>query len=257
MRAAPRRRDRRRRDAASLARHGNKLRPGHLKGNRFRILLRGADPARAADADRVLDRLRAEGLPNAYGPQRFGRDGETARLGLGVVRGNARPPRSPFLKKLSLSAAQSVLFNRCLARRMNDGLLRRVLPGDVLAKWPAGGMFTAEDVPVEQERFDRREVVSAGPMFGKKTFPTHAEARIREDAVLAEAVLVPAAFEGFGKLLMGTRRHNLVYVDDLTAAWEPDGLRLTFALPAGCYATVLVREVSKGDLTDDDAPVED
>ena len=51
---------------------------------------------------------------------------------------------------------------------------------------------------------------------------------------------------------MGTRRHNLVYLDDLAAAWEPDGLRLTFTLPAGSYATVLLREVMKADVRDDE-----
>ena len=51
---------------------------------------------------------------------------------------------------------------------------------------------------------------------------------------------------------MGTRRHNLIYVDDLSAAREPDGLRLTFTLPAGSYATVLLREVMKIEVADDD-----
>jgi len=58
------------------SRHGNKLRPGHLHGNRFRILIRGA----AGDAEPILSRLREQGLPNFYGPQRFGKDGETAAL---------------------------------------------------------------------------------------------------------------------------------------------------------------------------------
>jgi tRNA pseudouridine13 synthase len=60
------------------------------------------------------------------------------------------------------------------------------------------------------------------------------------------------SFAGFGKLLMGTRRHNLVYVDDLDATPEPDGLRLTFTLPAGSYATVLLREVMKADVEDEE-----
>ena len=51
-------------------------------------------------------------------------------------------------------------------RRMQDGLLRRVLPGDVMAKWPFGGLFVAQDIAQEQSRFDQRETVSAGPMFG-------------------------------------------------------------------------------------------
>jgi tRNA pseudouridine13 synthase len=229
-----------------VSRHTNKLRPGHLRGNQFRILIRDADLA--VDPEPVLTRIRAEGLPNSYGPQRFGRGGETAALGMSLLRGEPVKVRNPFLRKLALSAAQSLLFNDYLGRRLTDGLLRTVLAGDVMAKWPAGGMFTAEDVPTEQSRFDRRETVTAGPMFGRKPFPAKGLAAEREAAVLADAGLSPKSFEGFGKLVTGTRRHNLVYVEDLSAVRESDGLRLTFALPAGSYATVLLREIMKADV---------
>jgi tRNA pseudouridine13 synthase len=239
-----------------VGRHGNKLRPGHLRGNRFGVLIRGADPAQEAALTACLERIRAEGLPNYYGPQRFGKDGETADLGWRLLKGEAGKVRQSFLRKLALSAAQSLLFNAYLAQRLADGLMRRVLAGDVMAKWPAGGMFTVDDRPTEQERFERRETVHAGPMFGRKTFPAHAEAAEREARVLAEAGLTKESFGGFGKLLQGTRRHNLVYPDDLAATWVPEGLRLTFSLPAGSYATVLLREVMKTNVSDDEPMAE-
>ncbi|MFL5338690.1 MAG: tRNA pseudouridine(13) synthase TruD [Gemmataceae bacterium] len=229
-----------------VSRHTNKLRPGHLRGNRFRILIRGADSEQTATVESILERIRSHGLPNFYGEQRFGRDGETSTLGLAMLRGESTDRRPGFfLRKLALSAAQSWLFNDYLGRRLNEGLLRRVLAGDVMAKWPAGGMFVAEDVSREQERFDAREIVTAGPMFGRKTFAAAGQAIEREAAVLRDAGLTAANFDGFGKLVQGTRRHNLVYIDDLAAAWEADGVRLTFKLPAGSYATVLLREVMK------------
>jgi tRNA pseudouridine13 synthase len=236
----------------SVGRHGNKLRPGHLHGNRFRVLVREPAPMAVERAAPILERLLREGLANFYGPQRFGRDGETAALGLGMLQGSGPVPRGKFLRRLALSAAQSALFNRCLTRRMADGLLRRVLEGDVMAKWPFGGLFVAVDVAREQERLDRREIVPAGPIFGRKTFAAAGEAARREQQVLEEAGLGAASFERFGKLLPGTRRHNLVYVDDLAAAEEADGLRLTFTLPAGSYATVLLRELTKADQPDTD-----
>jgi tRNA pseudouridine13 synthase len=236
-------------------RHTNKLKPGHLRGNRFRILVRDAD--RTANVDAVLDRIRAQGLPNFYGPQRFGRGGSTVELGWKCLRGTAPRRLRPFLYRFALSAVQSLLFNDVLARRMTDGLYRTVLDGDVMAKWPAGGLFVATDVPAEQARLGAWETVPAGPMFGKKTFPAAGVAADREAAVLRDHGLGPAAFAGFGKLLLGTRRHNLVYLDDLSAAWEPDGLRLSFTLPAGSYATVLLREVMKARVDDaDDEPAE-
>lgn len=223
--------------------HTNKLKPGHLRGNRFRILIRDAD--RGANVDSILDRIRTQGLPNFYGPQRFGRDGSTVELGWQCLAGKAPRRIRPFLFRFALSAVQSLLFNDYLARRLTDGLIRTVLEGDVMAKWPLGALFVARDVAAEQARFDARETVTAGPMFGKKTFPSEGVAAEREAAVLRDHKLSPASFGGFGKLVLGTRRHNLIYLDDLAATWEPDGLRLGFTLPAGSYATVLLAEVMK------------
>ncbi len=245
----------------SVGRHSNKLKTGHLRGNRFRILIRDADPAAAALLGPILDRLRRDGLPNYYGPQRFGREGETVQLGLALLRGEPPLPaadgrrptaRSPFLRRLALSAAQSAVFNHYLARRLGDGLFRRVLPGDVMAKWPFGGIFVADDLPTEQARFDARETVTTGPIFGRKTFAAAEEAARREAEALADAGLSPQSFFGFGKLLQGTRRHNLVYLDDLSAGPAADGTQLTFTLPAGSYATVLLREVMKTEIVGGD-----
>jgi tRNA pseudouridine13 synthase len=230
--------------------HTNKLKPGHLRGNRFRILIRDAD--RTVKTDTILDRIRAQGLPNFYGPQRFGRNGSTVELGLQCLAGKAPRRIRPFLFRFALSAVQSLLFNDYLARRISDGLLRTVLDGDVMAKWPLGGMFVAKDVAAEQTRFDAREIVTAGPMFGRKTFPAEATAAEREAAVLRDHRLSPTSFGGFGKLVLGTRRHNLIYLDDLTSTWEPDGLHLSFTLPAGSYATVLLSEVMKSQVEEDE-----
>jgi tRNA pseudouridine13 synthase len=227
----------------STNRHTNKLRTGHLRGNRFRITIRGAD--RAAPVERILDRIRSQGLPNYYGEQRFGRDGDTHMTGLAMLRGERIGRVPPFKRKLVLSAVQSWLFNETLAARMHDGLLRTVLAGDVMMKWPAGGLFVAEDVLTEQARFDAREIVIGGPMFGTSMFAAAAVAAEREAAVLAWAGLTIEMFAGFGKLLSGTRRHSIVYLDDLTTEWCDDRLVLSFSLPSGSYATVLLREVMK------------
>ena len=225
----------------STSRHTNKLRPGHLRGNRFRVLIR--EPQAAQNAPAIIEAITQNGLPNFYGEQRFGHDGETSKLGFDLLHGRFTGRVNPFLRKLALSAAQSALFNDYLARRMSDSLLRTVLPGDVLGKWPAGGMFVSTEPHVDQPRLDAREVVPAGPMFGAKTFGAAGVAAEREALVLGAAGLTPESFRGFGSLIQGTRRHNFVYVDDLACDANAEGLRLTFTLPAGSYATVLVREL--------------
>jgi tRNA pseudouridine13 synthase len=243
-------------------RHTNKLRPGHLHGNRFRILVRAPDERSSELLPPLLERLRHDGLPNYFGAQRFGRDGETLRLGLrllGVqdsVDDSARPRmvRDRFLKKLSLSAVQSALFNHYLAARIRDGWFRSVLAGDVMMKRPFGGMFVVTDVNREQVRFDARETVHAGPVFGRKTFSAADTAAAREAAVLQDAGLTQHAFRKFGQLLKGTRRPNVVYLDDLVVSTEDEGIRVAVTLPAGAYASVLLRELMKNEVVDPDAP---
>jgi tRNA pseudouridine13 synthase len=228
----------------SVDRHTNKLHSGHLKGNRFRIAIRDPEPDAVKHLDALMERLRLLGVPNYYGPQRFGRDGETAQTGLALLH-RKRLHLKPFLRKLALSAVQSLLFNDYLARRLRDGLLHRVLPGDVLSKRATGGLFVAEDAEREQARFNAGETVPAGPIFGRKMMPALAEAADREAAILADANIGPEAFHGFGKLLQGTRRHNLVFPEQLTWEQGEGVVRLDFFLPAGAYATVLLREVMK------------
>jgi tRNA pseudouridine13 synthase len=228
-------------------RHSNKLKPGHLRGNRFRILVRNPVPDAETRLPGLLVMLQESGVPNFYGNQRFGRDGETFTLGMSLLTLAHKGRIRPFLRRLALSSVQSALFNRHIARRMADGLLRRAVLGDVMAKWPFGGMFTSKDAVTEQERFDKREIIHTGPMFGKKMLSCAEEGLKREEETLAEAGLRLEQFHGFGKLLNGTRRFSLVYVEDLQAQIEAEGVRLMFTLPAGSYATVLLREVTHGD----------
>ncbi len=238
-----------------VARHTNKLRHGHLRGNRFRILIREADRSRDDVLNQIVERIRWLGLPNYYGEQRFGHEGETVRWGQMLLRGERLPRRpTPFLRKLALSAVQSWLFNDYLGCRLQEGLFRTVLRGEVLAKWPMGGMFLADDPTTEQERFDRREIVTAGPIFGYKMFASAGEAARREAETLQRAGLTLDQFRSPGKLLTGTRRHNLIYLDALAIGWEPEGLRLSFHLPAGSYATVLLRELMKTRIGEPDEP---
>ena len=110
----------------------------------------------------------------------------------------------------------------------------------------------AADVALEQSRYDARETVPTGPIFGRKMFAVSADAAAREAAVLEAAGLSPAQFEGLGKVAQGTRRQIAAYVSDLAAISEAEGMRLTFTLPAGSYATILLEEIIKTRIMDRD-----
>jgi tRNA pseudouridine13 synthase len=227
------------------ARHHNKLRPGHLHGNRFEVRLRAVHPEAATRLPGLIERLRRSGFPNYYGEQRFGRGGETVRLGLDLVQGATIPAGKRWLRKLALSAVQSLLFNHYVARRLAAGQLHTVLRGDVMFLWPQGGTFIAKDPHEVQPRFDAREVVPAGPMFGKKMRPAADDAAELERTVLAEAGLTPDSFSRFGALMTGTRRPILALVPDLEGHVDGANVWLRFSLGAGSYATVLLSEICK------------
>lgn len=232
------------------SRHPNKLRTGHLRGNRFSILLRRVEPDALARADAIAAHLRRFGFPNYFGEQRFGRDDETLDLGFELLHGTTHPGRIPrarrkFLLRLALSAVQSHLFNQALAARLTGGTLHKVFPGDAMQVVASGGPFVVEDAAREQARFDAGEIMIAGPIFGPKMKRSAGEIAVREAELLAAAGFTLEAFEKFSNLTPGTRRAYLVRPDDLRVAVERDGLRLEFTLPSGSYATVVLREFQK------------
>ncbi len=232
------------------ARHGNKLKTGHLRGNLFSILIRDVVESAAALATPIADRIRQLGFPNYYGQQRFGHNGETLQLGLDLLSGRRRSrdipePQRRFLRRLSLSAVQSDLFNHVLSARLTDGLLNRVLVGDVMEVVASGGKFIAEDLAAEQPRYDAGETAVTGPMFGPKMRDPLGQPYDREQLLLSHSGLLPEHFTKFLNLMAGTRRPYVVRPGNLTVEVEPDGLRFGFSLPSGSYATVLLREFMK------------
>jgi len=225
------------------ARHGNKLRVGHLRGNRFRIRIRDAERPEAAGP--VLERLVAEGLPNAFGEQRFGR-GDTALRGQALVRGERLPHKpSTFERKLYVSAYQALLFNRMLEARLQAGTLRRALAGDLMRKTDSGGLFVCREPEVDQSRVERGEISPTGPIFGWKMQRPEGQVDAAEQAVLAAEGLTLAGFRRLGSIAEGTRRPFAVPLADASSSVEGSTVELAFTLPAGSYATVLLDEVMK------------
>jgi tRNA pseudouridine13 synthase len=235
------------------ARHGNKLRLGHLRGNRFEVVLAG--PATDAELATLRTRfasLSARGVPNRYGEQRFGADTANATRGLALLRGE-RQERDKRKRRLFLSAVQSAVFNRALELRATRGALTDVLLGDVLKKTETGGLFTSTDPAVDQQRVAAGELIPTGPMPGGREIepPPGSPARALEDEAIAAVGATREDFARAGRELPGARRPVLLALADTAIADEPitDGearaVRLRFTLPAGGYATVVVAALTQ------------
>lgn len=229
-----------------VSRHGNKLRTGHLRGNRFVVRLRGVDPSRAEDLSRTLEWLAAHGAPAYFGAQRFGRAGDNAARARRWIVDGDRAPARPFERKLLVSALQSEVFNALLAARVEAGELARIIDGDLVRKEDTGGLFVAEDLAEVQARADRLEVSATGPMVGAAMRWPERDALAREEEALARAGLTREHLERFRRVGEGTRRAYRVLVRDPEVAIEGGAVRVAFTLPSGAYATEIVRELTRG-----------
>jgi tRNA pseudouridine13 synthase len=224
--------------------HSHKLRRGHLRGNRFVIVVRelDLDPEQARQrAQAKLARLTEHGLRNYYGSQRFGEGARNLEPGLASLAGR----RHRHKGDISVSAGQSALFNFYLATRAERGLLTTILVGDILQKRESGGMFECEDAATDQARFDAGELVLTGPMFGSKMRAPKSgtAAAALEHEVLAAVGLDTGKLAKLGRNVPGTRRQLAIWPADVSATPVDGGLELQFCLPAGSYATVLLREL--------------
>ncbi|AKH15728.1 tRNA pseudouridine(13) synthase TruD [Deinococcus soli (ex Cha et al. 2016)] len=222
-----------------MQRHGNKLAMGHLGGNRFQVRVRDA-AGQADEAAGTLAQLVARGVPNYFGPQRFGLGGVNAEEGLRVVRGESRV-RDPRVRRFLTSALQSVVFNAFVSRRLERGAFDALLAGDMAKKHDTGGVFSVQDAAAETPRAQRGEVSATGTLFGRKVKPLTLDAGELERAVLDELGLSPEMF-GSRK---GDRRLTRVFPQDAQVAPEEDGFTLSFTLPKGSFATSVLREVMK------------
>ncbi len=235
----------------SAVRHRNKLKSGHLHGNRFVLRVRGCVPGALEHALRVRDVLLARGVPNYYGMQRFGRDGDNAARGRAWLTGEQRPPREAFLRKMYVSAVQSELFNQYLSARVRDGLLDRYVDGDLAVRHPVDRTFPIE--PAEAEvTYASRACSATGPMFGPSMRWPEREARAREEQTLTASGLTLDSFARAREIGEGTRRAVRIVLDGLdvrsvSADAAGEDLTFEFALPAGGYATSVLREFRKTD----------
>jgi len=225
--------------------HRNKLKKGHLLGNRFTITVTrpSVDGELAmARAEAIAAQLRENGLPNFYGPQRLGQNGGNVRRGWELLQGEKRMANR-WLRSLLLASVQSYLCNRYLASRHQQGQFSTLLTGDIAKKHDTGGLFVVADQAAEQSRYDQKEISFTAPIYGPKMWEAEAESGELEQKVLAESGL-DMAFLARAKM-MGTRRLGRILLNDLAVTQKGTDIVVAFSLPKGAFATTVLREFMK------------
>lgn len=223
--------------------HRNKLGLGHLRGNRFRVRVRVPRNDWATIAEAVLAHLRVVGVPNYFGPQRFGSFNTNIADGMRLVRGE-RMRIDRRMRRFYQSALQSHLFNWLLKMRVELGLYDSVLTGERAQRHDSGGMFVVDDGEAESERARRMEISAALPLFGKKARVSEGEAGLLEKRVLSEFGLEYTQFRS----IPGARRISRIRLDDAVVTGDDDGYVVEFSLPKGAYATSVMREFIKDEV---------
>ncbi|ATH07444.1 hypothetical protein BIY24_05655 [Halobacteriovorax marinus] len=230
-------------EVLELGRHSNKLKIGHLKGNKFTLKISNTISSPLSISNKIIQELKQQGIPNFYGSQRFGSKGDNALIGKEVLLGKKKVKKR-WLGKMYLSAYQSKLFNEWLSHRVQAGDFSTILEGDLLQNIEGGRTFQINDFNQSVEEFNNFIISYTGPIFGNKALsPSGTPQEIEEEILKREEV----SLEDFKKSrLQGTRRiarlplHDLEIIDS-----SEDSIQLSFSLPAGSYATIVAREFIK------------
>lgn len=218
-------------------RHGRKLRRGALTGNRFVIVVREL----SGDIGALEERLRAVaagGVPNYFGEQRFGHD--NVRKAEAMIAGTFKAKDS-FERGIYLSSLRSALFNDVLAKRVQAGTWNIALAGECLVLDGTHSFFVAEELDdTLLRRVAEGDVHPSAPLWGRGELPSRAVARELEEGCAAARGAWTQFLEAEG---LTQERRALRIRPSLQWSPDEDGLVVEFELPAGAYATAVLREI--------------
>ena len=216
--------------------HNHAIRMGDLAGNRFHIKLYAVDNIEAGRIEKLARKSEKQGLPNYFGYQRFGRDGDSIEQAKAMIDGEAHIEDAK-LKKFLISIYQSVFFNEwlkervLLSREQNDGKFM-LLEGDIYLS-NEGKLFTPAKKPTKD--FEDAKLMPTGLLCGRNVYRARGEARKIEEKYDDEFL--------YDK---GLRRPAIVFPKDIEMSYHKDYhiFSIAFSLPKGSYATVFLENIA-------------
>jgi tRNA pseudouridine13 synthase len=247
--------------------HNKKLNRGTHNANQFVITLRDIEFAKdqtlgdKSSVEQHLQTISKTGVPNYFGPQRFGFGGNNICEALNLF---ARPLKSTSSAKkknkrksavreqnsMELSAARSLIFNQILAARVQDGSWNTGLNGEVFNLNGSGSIFASEHMDETlQARLASGDIHPTAVMWGAGNNKVAGEAAKLENTVVQQDALLAALATGLEQREVKAQRRALrLPVEDLSWRWadEQDGeqtLVLSFTLTTGSFATSVLASV--------------
>ncbi|GAL10434.1 tRNA pseudouridine 13 synthase [Vibrio astriarenae] len=224
-----------------ITRHNKKLRPGDLIGNAFTLRL--TEVSDVTEVEARLEKVKQLGVPNYFGAQRFGREGNNLLEARRWGRDNVRT-RNQNKRSLYLSAARSWIFNRIVSDRIEQGLFEQVIQGDVIAQQGVAG-FSAPVAKAQIEslnsEFSSGTISITAALAGDNALPTAEAALAIEQPIVDQEADLMALIRG--NRMRHERRSIALKPQDLCWEVEGDSITLSFSLDAGSFATSIVREL--------------
>ncbi len=228
-------------EVLQVHRHRRKLRRGALSGNRFELLIRefSCEPAWL---EARLEKIKQQGVPNYFGEQRFGIDGANLEKAKAMFEG--KRIKSRHQRSMYLSAVRSQLFNHVLSQRVEQQSWNRAIAGDVMLLAGSNSYFVIDEVDDEiRRRVDTFDIHPSGILWGQGRIESRSNAAEREVELAERFPLFCQGLEKAG--LSQSRRALRVRPEKLEWTHRPEQKQLAvcFELPAGAYATVVLREI--------------
>jgi tRNA pseudouridine13 synthase len=224
-------------------RHNKKLRTGALTGNRFELVLREVTAIKALTER--WQKIAEQGVPNHFGEQRFGIDGGNIERALSLFSGQKIKDKKK--RGMYLSAARSHIFNAVIDQRIKQSRFDTVAVGDVLMLAGTQSVFHLDELDGSiKQRFIDKDIDITAPMWGAGELMTSAEPLLIEQGVAQQNEAFCQGLPRFG-LKQERRRIRLAISDtDIEIMQNEDdanAVKVSFFLPAGCYATTVLREL--------------
>ncbi|MBL4819791.1 MAG: tRNA pseudouridine(13) synthase TruD [Gammaproteobacteria bacterium] len=246
-----------------------KIRIGSHRANLFKICLRELKGAEIKLRERVT-KIASEGVPNYFGPQRFGRNMANlhrareyfADLGEPATDRLSKKFRKGFRKSMMLSSVRSFLFNKILSSRVENGSWNQIMDGEIFnldgtgrffdpyASGQTGSEAEEADAALQEKalrgRLEALDVHPTGLLFGKinpkdRYLASGAVAQL-ENSIVSQ---YPEMCQGLVTLGVDASRRALRLVpgDLRIRTINPDTVELQFSLGTGSYATAVLREI--------------
>ncbi|MBE9549654.1 MAG: tRNA pseudouridine(13) synthase TruD, partial [Proteobacteria bacterium] len=237
----------------SARRHSRKLKIGALKGNKFKVWLRDCialEPSVSfvsarEQTDDCLCLIKQQGIPNYFGPQRFGRGGGNLARAGAWLGGRRLGKRARNMRSLLISTVRSSIFNQLLAERVKAGNWNQLLAGEWLQLdgSRSGFLYTETDAEILQ-RLEAFDLHPSAPLAGEINRQGDKQP-ISEALEFEKNILQPwqAWIEGLeSNRVSADRRALRLRPDNFRWNWQDNDCCVEFELPAGSYASVVLSQ---------------